>query len=185
MLKEEDEARYEDDPWLKSQYLESDSVEDDDDFEEDEDEEDDDDDYEEETETVSDILTGQISINDLEDLFDENASNWMFSFALAGIQDNWDGYFVLETHWELVVLIKREGDRILDNVWVADPDTGTLHDMQVTFERYLELAYLAKGFRKWQLTYLLKEEAPDYELMKRYLPQLLPGIDLDLSAFGI
>ncbi len=60
-----------------------------------------------------------------------------------------------------------------------------LYDMKVTFEQYLELAYKAKCFNYWNLTYCLKEKSPSYELMKRFFSVIFPHLKPDLEEFGI
>lgn len=87
-----------------------------------------------------------------------------------------------------VACMKVEDGKLIDNIYLYTGFGGfpeALYDMNVTFEQYLELAYKAKCFNYWNLTYCLKEKSPGYELMKRFFPVIFPHLEADLADFGI
>lgn len=95
-----------------------------------------------------------------------------------------DDFFPLDICWDLTACVKQENGLLLDRVWLVHTNGQALYNMGIGIEEYLDLAYKSKGFHYWQLIYLFPK-GDYYEMMKRYLPKILPHIQLDLSSFGI
>ncbi|AXT61546.1 hypothetical protein D1816_14705 [Aquimarina sp. AD10] len=135
---------------------------------------------------VHEYLSGFINITKAENLFNPAfCKDQAYYHTLSNKEENQDDFFPFDICWSLTACLKKEGDKIVDNIWLVYTDAEAIYDMGVTVEEYLNLAYQAKGFHYWQLIYVFKEKTEYYELMKRYLPKMLPHITLDLKAFGI
>lgn len=160
---------FQNDPWLKKNYL--------------------DDGYD--WGVVHEMLSGLINIQKLEDLLNPNyCKEQSFYYSLDYSEDyNAADFVPFDIHWHLTACLKKDSDNnLIDNIWLVyseDSARPYVYDMQVSVEEYLNLAYQAKGFFYWQFVYMLKEKTEHYELMKRFLPKMLPHVKLDLSEFGI
>jgi len=136
---------------------------------------------------LHEYLSGFINITKSEDLFNANfcRDQAYYYYTLSNKEENQDDFFPFEICWNLTACLKKEDNTILDNIWLVHTDENAIYDMQITIEEYLNLAYKAKGFYYWQLIYLFKQKTEHYELMKRFLPKILPHIELDLKDFEI
>lgn len=135
---------------------------------------------------IHEYLSGYINITKAEDVLNTNfCKEQAYHYTLKNLNKNPEDFFPFDIHWSLTACLKKEGDTIIDNIWLVHTDGETLHDMKLTIEEYLHLAYKAKGFHYWQLIYILKEETFYHELMKRFLPKIFPHVDLDLKKFNI
>lgn len=160
----ENERPFKEDPWLKKNFLEEGY----------------------DWGVVKEYLSGFINIQKLSQLFNKSyCSQQGYYYTLQyHTKESPDDYFPLDICWDLTACVKRENGVLLDRVWLVHTNGEALYDMGIGIEQYLDLAYKAKGFHYWQLSYLFPKG--DYhELMKRYLPKILPHIELDLSDFGI
>lgn len=88
-------------------------------------------------------------------------------------------------HERLTAVLKIENKEIIDHVYLMDLENRKLYDMKVDINTYLQLAYEAKLFNCWQLVFVLKKDTEHYELMKRFLPQIVSPSFLHLEKFGI
>ncbi|MBU2940389.1 hypothetical protein KO494_12655 [Lacinutrix sp. C3R15] len=135
---------------------------------------------------VHEYLSGFINITKAENLFNPNfCRDQAFYHTLSNKEENQDDFFPFDICWSLTACLKREGDEIVDNIWLVHTDAAAIYNMEITIEEYLNLAYQAKGFHYWQLSYLFKEKTEYHELIKRFLPKILPHVTLDLKAFEI
>ena len=136
---------------------------------------------------VHEMLSGFINIQKLEDMFNPVFCREQSYFYTMSNIDNYnpDNFIPFDIHWGLTACLKRENSKIVDNVWLVHTDANAVYDMQISIADYLNLAYQAKGFHYWQLIYIFKEKSTHYELMKRFLPNLVPHIELDLSGWNI
>lgn len=94
----------------------------------------------------------------------------------------------IDTNEFATACVKIVDNKVEDRIYLYTGFGGmpeNLLDMGIGFERYLELAYKAKCFNYWNLIYCLRDKVPQYELMRRYLPRLFPGVALDLTDFGM
>lgn len=139
-----------------------------------------------EWEVVKEYLSGFINITKLKDIFNpEFYKKQAYYYTLSKLDVNQDSYFAFDIHWDLTACIKKENNEIIDNVWLVHSDADVFYDMKITIGKYFELAYQSKCFHYWQLNYVLREKSDYYELMKRFLPKIVPHVKLDLTAFGI
>jgi len=135
---------------------------------------------------VHEYLSGLINITKVENLFNTNfCKDQAYYYTLFNSQENQNDFFPFDICWSLTACLKREGDEIVNNIWLVYTEAEAVYDMGITIEEYLNLAYQAKGFHFWQLIYLFKEKTEYHELMKRFLPKILPHVTLDLKAFEI
>lgn len=135
---------------------------------------------------ISDYLSGYINITKIEDIFNPNfCKEQAYYYTLNSINENPDHFFPFDTCWSLTACLKKEGNNIIDNIWLVHTDAESIYNMKITIEDYLNLAYLSKGFHYWQLIYLFKEKVEFHELMQRFLPKMLPHISLKLEDFNI
>ncbi|SDI24389.1 hypothetical protein SAMN05421846_105164 [Chryseobacterium taeanense] len=163
----EREAVFKEDPWIKKEYIDNGYS----------------------WEAVKILLSGNLNITQLTNVVD------LEKVKLTGIYDaaisvglNGGDLRPIDTNEFVVACMKVEDGKLIDNMYLYTGFGGfpeVLYDMKVTFEQYLELAYKAKCFNYWNLTYCLKEKSPSYELMKRFFPVIFPHIDPDLKEFGI
>lgn len=137
-------------------------------------------------EVILEYLSGYINITKSEDIFNPTfCKEQAYYYTLTRLNENPENFFPLDIHWSLTACLKKEGDTIIDNIWVVHTDGETIHDMKLTIEEYLNLAYNVKGFHYWQLIYVFKDETFYHELMKRFLPKIFPHIPLGLKEFNI
>ncbi|MGS2764505.1 hypothetical protein [Sinomicrobium sp. M5D2P9] len=135
---------------------------------------------------VHEYLSGYINITKSEDISNSGfCKEQGYYYTLSNIEENQDDFFPFDICWSLTACLKKEGNKIIDNIWLVHTDANTIYNMKINIKEYLTLAYQAKSFHYWQLIYLFKEKSEYYELMKRFLPKILPHIKLDLKAFGI
>ena len=135
---------------------------------------------------IQEYLSGYINITKVEDILNPDfCKEQAYHYTLKNLNKNPNDFFPFDIHWSLTACLKKEKDIIIDNIWLVHTDGETLHDMKLTIEEYLRLAYKAKGFHYWQLIYVLKEETFYHELMKRFLPKIFPHVDLDLKEFNV
>lgn len=138
-------------------------------------------------EVVRDMLGGVMMIATLEDLLNpELRKSQHHYYTMTNTEGyNPDEFLSFDRHWDLSACLKIEGDHVVDNVWLVHDNAEAVYDMGISIEKYLDLAYKSKAFYYWQLIYLFKDKTENYELMKRFLPKMLPHIKLDLTAFGM
>ncbi|CAL2055212.1 hypothetical protein [Tenacibaculum sp. 190524A05c] len=135
---------------------------------------------------VNEYLSGFINITKSEEIFNADfCKNQGYYYTLSNREENPDDFFPLDICWDLTACVKKEGNEILNNIWLVHTNANEIYDMKINIEEYLNLCYKAKGFHYWQLIYLFKTKSEYYELMKRFLPKMLPHINLDLSDFDI
>ena len=136
-------------------------------------------------EYTTDRVSGLVNILSLNDMFDaENEEFYGYNLATR-LNENLDGFYPFDFCYNLIAFLKKENDLIQDRIYLLNRETNEVFDMKVSAEQYLELVYKAKGFYHWQLVFLFKEKAANYELMKKYLPKILAHVDYDLQEFGI
>lgn len=161
---EENTNQFKNDKWLKEKYLDSNY----------------------DWGVVHEYLSGFINITKIDDVFNPNyCKEQGYYDTLSNLEENPDNFFPFDICWSITACLKNEGDKIADNIWLVHTDARTIYDMDITIEEYLNLAYQAKAFHYWQLIYLFKEKSEYFELMKRFLPKMLPHVKLNLKAFGI
>jgi hypothetical protein len=138
---------------------------------------------------VHEMLSGYINIQKLEDILKPEFCKEQGYYYKLKWKDgiNADDYLPFDICSGMTACLKVENGKILDNIWlvITEDVDDCLHDMKVTIEEYLNLAYQAKLFRHWQAIFLWKNEYDRFELMKRFLPKIVPHVQLDLSSFGI
>ena len=138
---------------------------------------------------VNEMLSGFINIQKLEDILNPEFCREQGYYYKLKYKDgvNPDDFIPFDICSGMTACLKVENGKILDNVWlvITEDVDECLYDMQVTIDEYLNLAYQAKIFRHWQAIFLWKNEYDRFELMKRFLPLIVPHVKLDLSAFGI
>ncbi|WP_442787265.1 hypothetical protein [Flavobacterium suncheonense] len=163
----EKEAKFKEDPWIKKEYLDNGYS----------------------WEAVKILLSGHLNITQLKNIIDiENVKATGMYDAAISVGLNGGDLRPIDTNEFAVACMKVENGELIDNVYLYTGFGGfpeALHDMNVTFEQYLELAYKAKCFNYWNLTYCLKKKSPSYELMKRFFPVIFPHLEPDLAEFGI
>lgn len=163
----EKESIFKEDPWIKKEYLENGYS----------------------WEAVKILLSGNLNITQLKNIIDlENVkATGMYDAAISvGLKGG--DLRPIDTNEFAVACMKVENGELIDNIYLYTGFGGfpeALHDMKVTFEQYLELAYKAKCFNYWNLTYCLKKKSPSHELMKRFFPVIFPHLEPDLAEFGI
>lgn len=140
-------------------------------------------------EAVKILLSGNLNITQLKNIIDLDDLKMTGMFQAAEKLGMKGGDLrPIDTNEYAVACMKVEDGKLIDNIYLYTGFGGfpeALHDMNVTFEQYLELAYKAKCFNYWNLTYCLKEQSPSYELMKRFSPVIFPHLEADLADFGI
>lgn len=57
-----------------------------------------------------------------------------------------------------VAFVRIKDNKLIDNIYLMNTYSHEIFDMEITFEKYLDLAYKAKLFKDWQWAYLLKEK---------------------------
>ena len=132
-----------------------------------------------------DYVGGFVNIESLEIILNNGIVKFPFGHIFESLNEDISKFYSIGASWNIVAFVREENNEIKDNVWLLDSDTNRLYNMEVTVQKYLELAYKAKGFYNWQTTYLLKSKAPHYSLMKRFLPQIIEHVESDLSDFDI
>jgi hypothetical protein len=163
----EDEAVFKEDPWIKKEYLDNGYS----------------------WEAVKILLSGSLNITQLKNIIeiDDLKATGMYQAAESlGLKGG--DLRPIDTNEFAVACMKVEDGKLIDNIYLYTGFGGfpeALYDMKVTFEQYLELAYKAKCFNYWNLTYCLKEKSPSHELMKRFFPVIFPHLEPDLEEFGI
>lgn len=156
--------QFKEDPWLKEHYFN----------------------YNYSWSVVKELLSGYLFVPPIEELLGRSDNQKTGYYVMAksmGLDPN--AFLPLDYHNQFTAVLKIKENKILDHVWLLDLETGEIHDMNITIEQYLNLAYQAKIFNGWQHVYLFKERSEFYELMKRFLPKIVPHIKLDLNDFGI
>ncbi|MEP0264729.1 hypothetical protein [Dokdonia sp.] len=140
-------------------------------------------------EAVRILLSGSLNIPEFKNLIDIEFIKATGMYAAATKVGLTAGSLLpLDTNEFAIACMKHEDGELIDNIYLY---TGfgefpvKLHDMGITFEKYLDLAYKAKCFNYWNLVYCLRDKAPNYELMKRFFPVIFPHIEPDLEEFGI
>lgn len=140
-------------------------------------------------EAVKILLSGNLNITRLENIIDvENVKATGMYQAAENLGLKGGELLPIDTNEFAVACMKVESGKLIDNMFLYTGFGGfpeALYDMKITFEQYLELAYKAKGFNYWNLTYCLKEKSSSYELMKRFFPVIFPHLEPDLAEFGI
>lgn len=140
-------------------------------------------------EAVKILLSGNLNISKLKNIIDlDNLKATGMYQAAEKLGMKGGDLRPIDCNEYAVACMKVEDGKLIDNIYLYTGFGGfpeALHDMNVTFEQYLELAYKAKCFNYWNLTYCLKEKSPSYELMKRFLPVIFPHLTPDLEDFGI
>ncbi|MCX8533050.1 hypothetical protein [Chryseobacterium luquanense] len=163
----EREDVFKENPWIKKEYLDNGYS----------------------WEAVKILLSGNLNITQLENVIDlENVKATGMYQAAESLGLKGGELRPIDTNEFAVACMKVEDGKLIDNIYLYTGFGGfpeALHDMKVTFEQYLELAYKAKCFNYWNLTYCLKEKSPSYELMKRFFPIIFPHLEPDLAEFGI
>ncbi len=158
---------FKNDPWIKENYL--------------------DEGYE--WSVVHEMLSGFINIQKFEDILNpEFCEEQGYYYKLKWTDGiNADDYLPFDICAGMTACLKVENGKILDNIWlvITEDVDECLYDMNITIEEYLNLAYQAKLFRHWQAIFLWKSEYDRFELMKRFLPKIVPHVELDLSSFGM
>ena len=154
--------RFKNDPWLKEHYFDTGYSWD----------------------VVKEYLGGSIFISSLDELLNQHPES-SYYVVLEAMGMNPAEYRLFDAQQRATALLKVEDGTLADRIWLIDVDARQLYDMGLSVEEYLSVAYRAKLFHAWQLTYVLREKTPFFELMKRYLPMLTPHMELDLKAFGI
>ncbi|CAM1368067.1 conserved hypothetical protein [Tenacibaculum sediminilitoris] len=135
---------------------------------------------------VHEYLSGFINITKVEDVFNPIfCKEQGYYYTLSNLEENQDDFYPFDICWSVTACLKKEGNKIVDNIWIVHTDANAIYNMKITIEEYLNLAYQAKALHYWQLIYLFKEKSEYFELMKRFLPKILPHIKLDLKPFGI
>lgn len=165
--KENTSLQFKEDSWIKKEYLDNGYS----------------------WEAVKILLSGNLNITQLENVIDlENVKSTGMYQAAESLGLKGGDLRPIDTNEFAVACMKVENGKLIDNMFLYTGFGGfpeALYDMKVTFEQYLELAYKAKCFNYWNLTYCLKKESPSYELMKRFFPMIFPHLQSDLSEFGI
>lgn len=140
-------------------------------------------------EAVKILLSGNLNIAELKNIVeieDLKATGMYQAAENVGLKG---GYLrPIDFNEYAVACMKVEDGKLIDNIYLYTGFGGfpvALHDMKVTFEQYLELAYKAKCFNYWNLIYCLKDKVPNQELMKRFFPVIFPHLEPDLEDFGI
>lgn len=165
--KKDTSLQFKEDPWIKKEYLDNGYS----------------------WEAVKILLSGNLNITQLENVIDlENVKATGMYDAAISVGLNGGDLRPIDTNEFAVACMKVENGKLIDNMFLYTGFGGfpeALYDMKVTFEQYLELAYKAKCFNYWNLTYCLKDKSPSYELMKRFFPVIFPHLEPDLAEFGI
>ncbi|WP_298754793.1 hypothetical protein [uncultured Psychroserpens sp.] len=135
---------------------------------------------------VKELLSGSLFVPPLEELLGRsNNYNAGYYVVAEHMKLDPNSFCPIDYHTRFTALLKIEENEIKDHVWLLDLEARELYDMNVTVEQYLNLAYQAKIFNGWQHVYVFKSKSEFYEIMKRFLPKILPHVDLNLTEFGI
>lgn len=136
---------------------------------------------------ISEYLSGYINITSSENILASSfQKNQGYYYTLQNNDEyNQDDFLPFDICWNLTACLKKEGDKIEDNIWVIYTDANEVYNMDISIEKYLNLAYQSKCFHYWQLIYLFKEKVEYYELMKLFLPKIFSHTELDLKEFNI
>ncbi len=135
---------------------------------------------------LKELISGYLFVPPIEELLGRSNNQKTGYYVMTkrmGLNPN--TFLPLDYHNQFTALLKIEENEIKDRVWLIDLEAEELYDMNITVEQYLNLAYQAKIFNGWQHVYLFKDQSEYYELMKRFLPKILPHINLNLKEFGI
>ena len=140
-------------------------------------------------EAVKILLSGNLNIAELKDIIEiENLKATGIYQATEKLGMKGGDLRPIDFNEYAVACMKVEDGKLIDNIYLNTGFGGlpeALHNMNVTFEQYLELAYKAKCFNYWNLIYCLKDKVPNQELMKRFFPVIFPHLEPDLEVFGI
>ncbi|WP_312345379.1 hypothetical protein [Chryseobacterium binzhouense] len=163
----EREGVFKEDTWIKTEYLDNGYS----------------------WEAIKILLSGNLNISEIKNIVDINdvKATGMYDAAISvGLKGG--DLRPIDFNEYAVACMKVEDGKLIDNMYLYTGFGGfpeALYDMKVTFEQYLELAYKAKCFNYWNLTYCLKEKSPSYELMKHFFSVIFPHLKPDLEEFGI
>jgi hypothetical protein len=138
--------------------------------------------------SLKDSLAGYLFISSAEELLKQNPNNsYYVTLEAMGLDPK--EYYLFDAQERGTAILKREEGVIQDNIWIIDLMAKELIDMKIGVEKYIELAYKAKLFQGWQLVYLWRgkrrTESKEYQFMVRFLPKLVPHLQIDFKAFGI
>lgn len=137
-------------------------------------------------EFVKELLSGAIFLPPCKRLLGlENNSEENYFVVLEQMKIDPKLFCPFDYQSQITALLMRADKKITDNIWILDLNAQKLYDMKIGIEEYLNLAYKAKLFNGWQLVYIHKKKTEHYELMKRFLPKLVPHLKLDLKEFSI
>ena len=136
--------------------------------------------------SVKNFISGFINITNSNAIFNpEFNKQQAFYYTLQNKNENENDFFPFDIQSDITACLKKDGDIIKDNIWLIHTTAEKVYDMQVTIEEYLQLAYEAKCLYHWQLVYIFKDKAEEYQIMKRFLPKIFSHVQLDLKDFGI
>ncbi|MBX2950357.1 MAG: hypothetical protein KF704_13845 [Crocinitomicaceae bacterium] len=140
-------------------------------------------------EAVRILLSGNLNISELQNILDIDDLKATGIYQVAEKLGMKGGDLrPIDFNEYAVACMKVEDGKLIDNIYLYTGFGGlpeALHNMNVTFEQYLELAYKAKCFNYWNLIYCLKDKVPNQELMQRFFPVIFPHLEPDLEDFGI
>ncbi|WP_447951947.1 hypothetical protein [Chryseobacterium koreense] len=163
----EREAVFKEDSWIKENYLDKGYS----------------------WEAVKILLSGNLNISELKNILDIDDLKATGIYQVAEKLGMKGGDLrPIDFNEYAVACMKVEDGKLIDNIYLYTGFGGlpeALHNMNVTFEQYLELAYKAKCFNYWNLIYCLKDKVPNQELMRRFFPVIFPHLEPDLADFGI
>lgn len=135
---------------------------------------------------VKDFLTGFINITHANEIFNPDfCKQQAYYYILKNKVENEDDFFPFDIQSDITICLKKETNSINDNMWLIHTSAEQVYDMEISLEEYLQLAYEAKCIHNWQLVYMFKDKAEEYQIMKRFLPKIFSHVTLNLSKFGI
>ncbi|CAI2766902.1 hypothetical protein [Flavobacterium collinsii] len=134
---------------------------------------------------VKELISGYINITASDLIFDKEYNDQQtFAYTLKKLKTT-DTFFAFDIQSSVTACFKKTNNQVSDTIWLIHTDADKVYDMKIGLEEYLNLAYQAKCFKNWQLVYLFREKASEYELMKQFIPFIFNHIKTDLSAFDI
>lgn len=131
-------------------------------------------------------ISGGIQIPSFSEAFSMEAnSNKGYYVTAQYLGLNPNSFIPIDIGPSLTAYLKLENNELIDRIIIIDDAALEVYDMEISLEKYFELAIACKLFTNWQTAYIFQEKANNYMLLKEVLPLIFPVDTLDLSAFGI
>ncbi|NOQ70524.1 MAG: hypothetical protein GQ574_00895 [Crocinitomix sp.] len=131
-------------------------------------------------------ISGQLRIPSFEEAFSKEGNAQRGYYVTAEyLKLDPHSFIPIDIGPSLTACLKLEEGKLIDNVIIIDDAALEVYDMKINIETYFDFAYKCKLFTNWQSTYLFKEKALNYNVMRDVLPLIFPVDTLDLSPWGM